>query len=462
MRRDSFVNSGIFLFIDLIITNLGNWLFWLVISRLSSAAEIGQATAVFSLASLFSIVTQLGMEYPLLKRSSVNLSEVLGTTIVLELAITIAVTPIMIMTMFFGYPEALKDFTLIATTMFIFSSIGFVFRHALIGISNIRALFIIDIIGTAVRFAVGYAFVSWGNATYGILLSLLLQSVIVTIMMFLGLRRFSFKIGKILYIKEIIAEALANTPPKLSKMLIPSLSIVLLAYFSIRDSDLGIFYIIYMISMLAGGLASSIAVMVIPASSSSKVDLSSGSIRLGLSLTVPFIVVLLIAPKQILSLLGESYLPGWTALQILAIAILPYSVIINNISRLNNLNQYRKLVILGSLEISLFTVLFSVLVPILGIVGAAISILISFTISALLSLYWNGRSGVKHILNSCLAVFAGWLPSYIIIGFYNVHFIAPTLVSISISIIVILVLKNTSISEIRNLIKTLIANREHQ
>ena len=46
--------------------------------------------------------------------------------------------------------------------------------------------------------------------------------------------------------------------------------------------------------------------MVIPASLDSKTDMSTDSIRIGLSLTAPLIVTLMVAPNSILSLIGPE------------------------------------------------------------------------------------------------------------------------------------------------------------
>src|SRR6476659_1012199 len=103
-------------------------------------------------------------------------------------------------------------------------------------------------------------------------------------------------------------------PLKLSRTFIFSLSIVLLAYFGVRASEVGEFYIALLISVFGGSLVTSMAYMVIPASSISKTDLTSSSLRFGISLTAPIIAALITSPKFILSLLGSQYLSAETIL----------------------------------------------------------------------------------------------------------------------------------------------------
>src|SRR5918994_651486 len=87
---NKFVGQGIILFIDQILVSVTNWLYWIVISRIASTSEIGQATSVYSLVLLIATVSQIGLEYPLLKKSSLPRSQIMGTALAIELIITSA------------------------------------------------------------------------------------------------------------------------------------------------------------------------------------------------------------------------------------------------------------------------------------------------------------------------------------------------------------------------------------
>ena len=294
------------LFLDQLLVAIGNWVYWVLISKINSTTEIGQATTIYSLSLLVTTITQLGLEYPLLKRCSAdhdhNQRQVLGTALVIEIAITLASIPIVVYIINNLYEErSLQQFTWIAVGMIMSSSIGFVARFALLGISNVKTVLVIDTLGAVVKFATGFALVSIGLGVFGIVMSILLNILFVTCSyLFVVGKRFTFSLGNLDYFKEIIQDALANMPSKLSRILIFSLSIVLLASFGIiHSSDIGKFYLALMISLVIGGLTSSIAYMIIPPSSVSKTDLSSSGMRIGLSLTAPLISALIVAPKAV-------------------------------------------------------------------------------------------------------------------------------------------------------------------
>ena len=311
MRVNNFVGQGVLLFIDQILIAATNWIFWLIISKFTHVSEIGQATVIYSLVLLFSTISQLGLEYPLLKKSVSHRSSILISALVVETIITIVLIPVLY---YIGstnaYHALASSYTWITIGLFVFTSIGFVARFALLGISDARSILIWDIIGTASKFILGFALVFIGLGAFGILLSFLFYSLVITIAtLSLSIKKFGItKYNEIHWhsdtFLQLIREAFINTPAKFSRILILSLSVVLLGFFGASDAGIGVFYMTMMISIVIASLASSISYTVIPASSLAKSDLTEGSLRIVLSLTSPLITALAVAPVYILSMLG--------------------------------------------------------------------------------------------------------------------------------------------------------------
>ncbi len=457
-----FTGSSLLLFFDQLLVAFGNWVYWVLISKISSTSEIGQATTIYSVVMLVTTITQLGLEYPLLKKSSTHQTQILGTTLVIEVLITLASVPIVFVIIDNLYQQLLQGFSWIAVGMIVLSSVGFVARFALLGISDVKRVLMIDILGVSGKFLVGYVLLLLGLGTYGILMSILLNIMLVTISaLFVASKRFRFRVGNRKYIREIIRDSLANMPSKLSRVLIFSLSIVLLAYLGISSSHIGIFYLALMISIVASGLTSSMAFMIIPPSSESKTDLSSSSLRLGLSFTVPLITALLVAPKSILSIIGAQYISGETILLVLCVGILPSSITINTVSKFNNLNKPRKLILIGTIEILTFLVSFFFLVPHYGTLGSAISIVIAFLSSCSLSLIWSERIVMRYVVVSIISVIAGTVTGHLSELILGMDPIAEILISVCVTLMVIITLKNTSIDEVRHLVKAMINTRNN-
>jgi O-antigen/teichoic acid export membrane protein len=455
MSINKFVAPGFLLSIDLLLVSFVNWIYWLLISKLTSASEVGQATSVYSFAVLTSAIALLGLEYSLVKKSSLSSErpQILGTAIILESLITVASIPVLLYFLGNLYQGSLYALSWIAVAIVIFSSQRYILRYALLGISDARSVLIVNSMGAAIQLLSGYVFVSIGLGAAGILFSFLLNVLFVTGLSFLIARRsFQLCLGDLKYMKTIIKDALTNTPTPLAKTVIFSLSVVLLASFGVSQTDIGIFYIALMLSLVAGGFAGNIAFMVIPASLSSKTDMSTDSIRIGLSLTAPLIATLVVAPSSILALIGPEYVSAANILMVLGAAIFPYIIVLNAISKFNNQGKPKQIIVIGSVHVIVFLAAFILLVPTYGTLGAAYSILIASIASAVTSIIWSGKGPVhRYILTSLVSIVAGLAAGYLVKLVFgsSVHPFILVVFSVSVVAIVIFGLRNTSPNEIR-------------
>ena len=456
-----FVTPSIFLFMDNILVSAGNWIYWLLISKMTSSSEIGIAVSVYSLVMLATTLTQLGLEYPLLKKSNAQGSQILGTSLLIESAVISLSMPFVIIAVNTLYAESIEHFTLISIILLITISLEFILRFALLGISNSKSVLFIDLVGLGIKFTTGLVLVHLSVEAMGILLAYLFEGFFITISSFLIVKKsFNINIGNRAYFKEILRDALINTPAKWSKTIIVILSVVLLALMNISASDVGVFYISMIITVVVGGIASSMAYMVIPASSALKRDLSSSSTRISLSITAPFVVALLVVPKSILSLIGQEYVSAEAILTVLALSIIPAAITVNMISMLNNLGKAKMLIIIGILQIATFFICFFALVPQYGIMGAAISILIAYVISSVTLLCATDHQSFKYILFTCYSIGGGVIVGYIlgmILG-NNLQFVLAA-GSVGASILVILLSKNLTIREVGLMCKAVIKGR---
>lgn len=464
-NNNNYTGQGVLLFVDLILISATNWIFWLIVSKLIPASEIGQASVVYSLVLLFSTLSQLGLEYPLLRKSVSHGTSILVSSLAIEAIVTIILIPVLY---YVGstdaYHSSASSFVWISIGLLVFMSLGFVTRFALLGTSDARNVLIRDIIGTASKFVLGLGLVSVGFGALGILLSFLVYNLVITISgLTLVLKR--FRITKYADIQwhsdtflQLVKEALVNTPAKFSRfgMLILSMSVVLLGVFGISDAEIGIFYMATMISIVIGSLASSISYSVIPASSLAKSDLTEGSMRIGLSLTSPLISALAVVPTYILSMLGPEYISGGSTLFILSICILPSIIVMNSISKFNNSNESRKIIVLGCIQFAAFLISFMIFVPLYGIFGAAASIFVAYLISSIPSLIWSNRPVIRYVVNSTIATFGGILLGYAILwGASTIHPIMAIIASVTFTTITTLLFKNTTPQEIREILKSI-------
>ena len=457
-----FMTSSILLFLDLIVLAAGGWLYWLVISKLVTISEVGQSTALYSLVVLTANIVGLGMEYPLLKNTSTQGPKIVGSSFLIEIIATTAAIPFMLSFLNTLHYGAIDSISLVVVLTLPFMSLGFIARFLLLGVSASRNILLVDTISTVVKFVTGYILVLSGFGVLGILISFLLQALIILCFsLVLIIKTLGFSMGDLKFIRRLVIDGIVNIPSILSRTLIFNLSVVLLVSLGIADSEIGVFYIALMISFIAIGLISSTAYMIIPASSIAQADLSIASIRIGISFTAPAISLLLASPAFILSLIGPEYVSGQIILMILTVGILPYAIVTNTLSRFNYLGKLRKLLFIGLIQAVSFIVGFLYLVPQFGSLGAAISILISYSISCLPSMIWSEKASVRYLVNVVIAVIAGWMVS-IILRLFMIQGVTSEvtimITSMAVTLILIFAFKNTTISEVRGLLKTVVKN----
>jgi O-antigen/teichoic acid export membrane protein len=207
MSEERFMQSSLFLFLDLIVVAISSWLYWLVISKLVAPSDVGQSTTIYSLVFLTSSLIGLGLEYPLLKRVISQRSKIFGSALFIEFTITMAAIPLVIYALNDFQHESLQAYSIVAIVMLISVSLGFVARYTLLGIPESRTVLVIDTISSIAKFAFGYFLVSLGFGVLGVLLSFMIQALIATcIALYLTIKKLGFSIGDLNYIKNTVRD----------------------------------------------------------------------------------------------------------------------------------------------------------------------------------------------------------------------------------------------------------------
>ena len=200
-------------------------------------------------------------------------------------------------------------------------------------------------------------------------------------------------------------------------------------------------------------MPASIAIMTIPHFKVSKQELSDQSFRIGSSLAVPLITLVMIIPSQILMLIGPEYAAAENVLIIFGFASVPYIAIINVIAKQNNLNNSGNLIILGLIQLSTFLVGFFFFYNIYGILGVALSILLAFSLSSLYAIKISSRDFRIKLFVFFTAIVLGWLSGTMFAQITGNEFAG--LVGVVISSVIVIITKNITLIELKGIIKSL-------
>jgi len=159
----------------------------------------------------------------------------------------------------------------------------------------------------------------------------------------------------------------------------------------------------------------------------------------------------------VLSLIGKEYESAESILIVLTLAIIPMSITVNLISKLNNLNKSKTLIITGFIQLATFFICFFITVPLYGTMGAAISILVTYIVSSIFLVIISDRNSLRWISSACFSIFAGFATNYVlgaIMGYQNE--LVVTAFSVTVSILAIFLSKCMTKEETSLLLKEII------
>ena len=453
LSEEKALQTGIWLFADLFVVSAGGWFFWLILSKIANPVEIGYATTTLSVVTLTTGIFGFGLDYALLRESSFLKGYAYGTITIFETMVLLAVSPIAFWVSGIVYGASFVPYMTLAIVAFIVFGLAFVSKFTGIGLLRTKDVFFYDVAGTIVRLSTGILLVTMGFGGLGMVTAgIFQQSVVALGLVLLCYKAIGFKWGGLGRLKNLLKIGVSNFPTKISVLIASNLSVVLLASAS-DPSSVGVFYIALMISLVAGGFATSIATMAIPASvitHAGEDDATLTTLRIGLCLTAPLVAALASSSEAALSLVGEGYMSGSLPLVILAISLLPTIIVSNVVSKLNYARKLRQLIQLGLIQLITFLIMFFLPLELTKTVSTSLAILASSLIASIVASKWLSIKALKPIVLSSASIFVGW-----VIGSVGGRFsqFGGLLLSLLSSLILILLLKGITIGEISSLLK---------
>jgi len=231
MAKSDYVGTGGILYLNTLVVSLGNWLFWIIITQFTSASIVGQAVVVISLSLLVVTINQLGLEYTLVKKSS-KAKDYFSNSILLEFIISLISIPIVISVINHVYDEPVQELTYLVIGIILLSSFTFVSRFSILGISEVKTIVVVDLVGMVIRLVTGFTFILIDPSPVGIIVAFVAQILATSIFYTLvSVKKFGFKPLRLTKFKELITDGLVNAPSRLSRIIIFNLSVVFSCFF---------------------------------------------------------------------------------------------------------------------------------------------------------------------------------------------------------------------------------------
>jgi O-antigen/teichoic acid export membrane protein len=485
-----------------IITSLTTgYLFWFILSKISTPEVIGAFAVTVSFADIFANVAIMGISYgvqPFLGKSfsegNLRDAKVFVKASLILLSLGIITTSTLIIIARDGIYSIFKiNFTLLAISISILSSSSIYILLNSIVISSLKTKVLpkIMIISSVSKIIVATILVSIGGGVIGlaigytffgqILSAILLGVVIIKFLKSLALssatrssssssslsfssteketnmnnstvKKSQSEVSFVYAFKKIwVASAVSWIP-----LLVPTIGSDLgtLVLFGTHGSNqAGVYFIALTIFMGITNVTYSLFTIGLPTLSSmldGRKRLTWHTIRLSLIISFPLSSALIFYSREVLQLIGHQYVQGSLSLQVLLSSILPSSIMTGIDTLVYSYGNYRQSLLIGLAMNIPRTVLYFILVPVYGSLGTAMSYTAGSMIGFVVSIIIAKR--IKMLVDWKSLAFIIAIPSGIAftLNHFQVNYIIGIALTIIFSYLLLLKLRILTGSDLRD------------
>ncbi|MPZ07602.1 MAG: oligosaccharide flippase family protein [Nitrososphaeraceae archaeon] len=473
--------GAVYLYIENIAAMFSGYIFWLIITKITSPDVIGISATIVSFSVI--VVTIVNMGIP------ISIQRFLGKTFVkqsiddtrtyirssLFLLMCTILTSIVIISIahssitFLTGIDLDPSFLVVTILLIVSTSVVGLLRGIIISTLNTKVIPIASIAGSVAKFVLSFLLIIAGFGALGLTIGVASFTILESVFFALTVA----KIQKREQTQSIPPEAkFWNTSWKLLEggfpSWVPSLVAVLgtqlgtiLIFGSHGASSAGIYFISYSIytAISAGVLVIfSITYPVLSTIDDGRKTFSWRTIKLALIISVPFSMSILFHSAPILDLFGREYVSRSFTLEILLLSVAPVALMMGVNNLLYSYGIYRQVMLIG-IAISLpRTLLYFVLVPIYGGTGAAISFTIGSLVGLALSVFFANSNNFKILWKQVVLIsFTPLVISYLLF-LSHIHYAMAILLSITISYLAFISLGVLNSSDMKEAISVLPKN----
>lgn len=414
---EKLAKGSYFLILDNIVNLSLGALFWIVLAKLIDAAPLGQAMVAVAFATSVIGFAGYGVQVTISKYMSEYNARGMPRvsrrilSLGIKLALIVSGSVAVVIALLSGYiaGEAYNDpsmavLLMIAVLTFLPSqTVVSALMGAYQGSHKMKFALISDSIYQVIRLGTAVFLVMAAFSGYGIIMSFAIASIIASV---LGYVYFVPKLFKDAYertssdtegkseitgLRQIVKFSAHNYAAVGMKTLTAQIGVLIVGT---QDFELAAFYgLSVLISNLVGGVLNAVSRALLPTATEEWTKgnkeglahtLDSG-IRLSMLISGIGFLVLVIQPSQVLGLISEQYIEASSALRILVVASITYSLGAIVTSMLNAANRASEVAKIGIISSSITIALTFILTPIMYIEGAAYALLAGSVASMVMS-----------------------------------------------------------------------------
>ncbi|PWU80628.1 MAG: hypothetical protein DLM72_11180 [Candidatus Nitrosopolaris wilkensis] len=425
LNKLEFGKGTIYLFIEAGSILLSGYVFWLILSKLTTTGVIGISSAVITIATIFASIGSLGAPSGVQRflGRSISKQEDHETKVFVKASLlivcigTAVCSAIIFIVRNWIYDSFHLDFNLLIVTIIILASSAFygILRSVVIASLKTKILSTMSLVSTIIKIALATSLVLMGVGALGITISIASATILTSVFLSIAVVRRFFKsagatkeAGLYQSLRIVLAASMAFWIPGLITTIGSQLGTIVV-YGSNGASQAGIYFIalsiVTGITLIASAL-STIAYPTISAMTDGRKRLAWRITKLALIATLPLSTSIVFYSKDVMQLFGKQYVDGASTLEVLLLSILPGTVL-GGVGVLVYSYGNNKRVLIVGLSVSISrTISYFVLVPIFGGIGAALSYTIGTLVGFLVSLIIARTVRMRIFWREVFSIFA--------------------------------------------------------
>lgn len=442
-----------FIYIETVTSMVFGYIFWIVMSKISSTDVIGESSAAISFAGIIAVIANLGIPTGIQRflgksfseQRSNDVKKLIQSGIILStLGVVVCIIVILFLKPQLDVVFRIDSNLLVIAMVLIGASVySTLFRGIFIASLKTKILVPIMVISSIVKLVLGIILILLGFGALGLMLSFTVNQILVSV---------TLGILSLIVLKSSNSHFPSEyTILKASKHILTSSSVywipflvttigsqlgTLVVFGTGGSSQAAVFFMsLTIVTGIAGVMYSlfTIALPVLSSMQDGRKRFAWQTIRLSLIIALPFSSSLIFYSEDIMRLLGNSYAEGSLSLQIMLISMLPVAATYGINSLVYSYGEYRKVLAIGFATSIPRTILYFIMVPYYGIAGAAagytLGAIAGFVLAVIIA--HRIKMTIKWIDLLCLFL----LP--IIFGFVlhllQVHYMAAILITLILS-----------------------------
>jgi O-antigen/teichoic acid export membrane protein len=472
--KSTVVEGATFIYIEIVISIVAGYLFWIIMSKITTTEIIGIGSVVISFATIFATIGGLGANIGVQRFLGRSFSQnnmddaklfVKGAVILTAIGLSGSVIFTLTAQSWVRSTFDISFQLIIVGIIFLVSStIMTLLRYIIISSLKTRALPLTMIIGNISRITCGTVLVLWGAGAMGILVGFTVFPAIAVVSFSLVILKFLSKGSgqkSRFSLREGVKMIFEASSPSWIPFSIYTVGIHLgpiVVFGSQGASQAGVyamaFFIVTAISASSSALFS-IAYPKLSGMDDGRKRFAWRTIQMSLIIAVPFSIFLIFYGANILQLLGTSYIQGSLSLGILLATMLPVIVTAGVNILVYSYGNYSQVLTIGLISNVPRVALYFLLVPIYGDEGAAISYSIGSITGFIASVIISRKIGLNIIWWHLAAIVS--LPAGVcaLTYYLGIEYVAAFFISLIITYLGLLKIKILMKDDVNDIIRIL-------